>query len=99
MSMFNLKADGEMVYIIPRSWTSGAYFKQFRKRFFEEGALEHIHLFVSRDKVFEKESVLQETIIIKAKRHRTSQIRLLLRLHRVMLTSLIELFLMLLILQ
>ena len=68
MSMFNLKEDGEMVYIIPRSWTSGAYFKQFRKRFFEEGALEHIHLFVSRDKVFEKESVLQETIIIKAKK-------------------------------
>lgn len=30
--------------------------------------MEHIHLFVSRDKVFEKESVLQETIIIKAKR-------------------------------
>ena len=68
MSMFNLKEDGEMVYIIPRSWTSGAYFKQFRKRFFEEGALEHIHLFVSRDKVFEKESVLQETIIIEAKK-------------------------------
>lgn len=68
MSMFNLKEDGEMVYIIPRSWTSGAYFKQFRKRFFEEGALEHIHLFISRDKVFEKESVLQETIIIKAKK-------------------------------
>jgi adenine-specific DNA-methyltransferase len=68
MSMFNLKDDGEMVYIIPRSWTSGAYFKQFRKRFFEECKLEHIHLFVSRDKVFEKESVLQETIIIKAKK-------------------------------
>ena len=68
MSMFNLKEDGEMVYIIPRSWTSGAYFQRFRRRFFEEGALEHIHLFVSRDKVFEKESVLQETIIIKAKR-------------------------------
>lgn len=68
MSMFDLKAGGEMVYIIPRSWTSGAYFKQFRKRFFEESALEHIHLFVSRDKVFEKESVLQETIIIKAKK-------------------------------
>ncbi len=68
MSMFNLKDGGEMVYIIPRSWTSGAYFKQFRKRFFEKGALEHIHLFVSRDKVFEKESVLQETIIIKAKK-------------------------------
>lgn len=42
MSMFDLKAGGEMVYIIPRSWTSGTYFKQFRKRFFEESALEHI---------------------------------------------------------
>ena len=68
MSMFNLKENGEMVYIIPRSWTSGAYFKQFRKRLFEDGVLEHIHLFASRDKVFEKESVLQETIIIRVKK-------------------------------
>ena len=68
MSLFNLQENGEMVYIIPRSWTSGAYFAQFRKRFLEEGVLEHIHLFVSRDKVFEKESVLQETIIIKIKK-------------------------------
>lgn len=68
MSLFNLRENGEMVYIIPRSWTSGAYFAQFRKRFLEEGVLEHIHLFVSRDKVFEKESVLQETIIIKVKK-------------------------------
>lgn len=68
MSLFNLKDQGEMVYIIPRSWTSGAYFKQFRQKFLNEGALEHIHLFVSRDKVFEKESVLQETIIIKVKK-------------------------------
>jgi adenine-specific DNA-methyltransferase len=65
MSMFNLKDDGEMVYILPRSWTSGAYFKQFRKKLLKEGALKHIHLFVSRDRVFEKESVLQETIIMK----------------------------------
>ena len=53
---------GEMVYIIPRSWTSGAYFKRFREYFLTEGKLEHIHLFVSRNKVFDKESVLQETI-------------------------------------
>ncbi len=68
MSMFNLKEGGEMVYIIPRSWTSGAYFKRFRQKFLSEGVLEHIHLFVSRDKVFEKESVLQETIIIKLRK-------------------------------
>mgnify|MGYP001766593813 CR=1 FL=1 len=68
MALFNLKDLGEMVYIIPRSWTSGAYIKRFRKQFLRDGALEHIHLFISRDKVFENESVLQETIIIKVKK-------------------------------
>jgi len=68
MSLFNLRDASEMVYIIPRSWTSGAYFKRFRQVFLSIGALEHIHLFVSRDKVLEKESVLQETIIIKVKK-------------------------------
>ena len=71
MSLFNLKENGELVYIIPRSWTSGAYFKRFRQKFLSEGVLEHIHLFVSRDKVFEKENVLQETIIIKVKKTRS----------------------------
>lgn len=66
MSLFNLKNNGEMVYIIPRSWTSGAYFKAFRQKFLDEGVIEHIHLFISRDKVFD--SVLQETIIIKVKK-------------------------------
>lgn len=74
-----------MVYIIPRSWTSGAYFKKFRQKFLDEGALEHIHLFVSRDKVFEKESVLQETIIIKAKEQRLSPKMSQLQLRRVTL--------------
>lgn len=68
MGSFNLKKDGEMAYIIPRSWTSGAYFKRFRQKFLSECVLEHIHLFVSRSKVFDKESVLQETMIIKVKK-------------------------------
>ena len=70
MSLFNLCDGGEMVYIIPRSWTSGAYFKKFRQHFLCLGVLEHIHLFVSRDKVFENENVLQETMIIKVKKAR-----------------------------
>lgn len=68
MSLFNLKADSEMVYIIPRSWTSGAYFKAFREYLLSEGKIEQIHLFVSRDKVFNAEEVLQETMIIKIRR-------------------------------
>ncbi len=68
MGLFNLADNGEMVYIIPRSWTSGAYFKRFRQYFLTEGKLEHIHLFVSRNKVFDKEDVLQETMIIKVRK-------------------------------
>ena len=45
MGLFNLCENGEMVYIIPRSWTSGAYFKRFREYFLTVGKLEHIHLF------------------------------------------------------
>ena len=68
MSLFNLKNQAEMVYIIPRSWTSGEYFKQFRNYFLRDGKLEQIHLFVSRDKVFSQEQVLQETIVVKVKK-------------------------------
>lgn len=68
MSLFDLRENGEMVYIVPRSWTAGAYFKQFRKKLFKEGKIEHIHLFVKRNKVFNEESVLQETIIVKIKK-------------------------------
>ena len=68
MSLFNLKQGAEMVYIIPRSWTSGLYFLHFRKYLLTHGKLMHIHLFVSRDKVFKDEEVLQETIIVKVKK-------------------------------
>ena len=68
MSLFNLKPDGEMVYIIPRSWTSGAYFKAFREYFLKYGKLEFVHIFTSRNKVFRQENVLQETIIVKVKK-------------------------------
>ena len=68
MSLFNLYDECELVYIIPRSWTSGAYFKAFREYLLSYGKIEHIHLFVSRDKVFNQEEVLQETIILKIKR-------------------------------
>ena len=68
MSLFNLKQEHEMVYIIPRSWTSGAYFKKFREYLLSEGKIIQMHLFVSRDKVFKGEEVLQETMIIKIRK-------------------------------
>lgn len=68
MSLFNLKNQSEMVYIIPRSWTSGEYFKSFRKYLLSEGKIKQVHLFISRDEVFSQEQVLQETIILKIKK-------------------------------
>lgn len=46
MGLFNLKENGELVFIIPRSWTSGAYFTKFRKKLFSYGRLKHIHCLV-----------------------------------------------------
>lgn len=60
--------DKELVYIIPRSWTSGAYFAKFRDYLFSNCVISHLHLFSSRNKVFDGENVLQETIIVKIKK-------------------------------
>lgn len=68
MAIHNLKQGCEMIYIIPRSWTSGAYFARFREYLFSHCVITHLHLFASRDKVFDGESVLQETIIVKIKK-------------------------------
>lgn len=68
MGIYNLKPEQEMVYIVPRSWTSGAYFKKFRDYLFDNCIITDIHLFESRNKVFGNESVLQETIIVKIKK-------------------------------
>ncbi len=65
MALFDLKDGGELVAIVPRSWTSGAYFRRFRERFLDDGALERVHLFKSRDQVFRQEDVLQETMIVR----------------------------------
>ncbi len=74
MGINNLKDGEEMVYIIPRSWTSGAYFERFRKYLFRHCVITNIHIFGSRDKVFDGESVLQETMIIKVKKTREKPI-------------------------
>ena len=63
-----LRENQELVYIIPRSWTSGAYFATFRENLFSHCVITHLHLFASREKVFGGESVLQETMIVKVKK-------------------------------
>lgn len=74
-SIENLVTNGEMVYIMPRSWTSGAYFQAFRKFLFSNVSVLQMHLFVSRDKVFSK--VLQETMILHVKKSQKQQEKIL----------------------
>ena len=62
-----LKKDGKMIFIVPRSFTSGRYFNAFRNYFLKHIQIDFIHLFESRKDTFSRDSVLQETLILKAK--------------------------------
>ncbi|MCY3852854.1 MAG: Eco57I restriction-modification methylase domain-containing protein [Gammaproteobacteria bacterium] len=60
--------NGQIVAIIPRSFCNGPYYRPFREFIFAHTAIQHIHLFASRDKAFRDDDVLQETIIIRLER-------------------------------
>lgn len=64
-----LQPNGQLVFITPRSFCSGPYFRQFRKWFFQNVALEKMHVFESREEAFGRDKVLQENIIISAKKN------------------------------
>lgn len=68
-----LKEGGELIFIIPRSFASGNYFRAFREAFFKEIEIEHIHLFGSRTDTFDRDSVLQETLILKGKKRKLNE--------------------------
>jgi adenine-specific DNA-methyltransferase len=63
-----LLPNGEMVAITPRSYCNGPYFKKFRKWYFDRLAARQIHVFKSRTKAFQDDDVLQENIILLAKK-------------------------------
>ena len=58
---------GKLVYIVPRSFASGPYFKRFREVFFRRVTPIAIHLFESRRDVFKNQTVLQENLVITAR--------------------------------
>jgi adenine-specific DNA-methyltransferase len=63
-----LNSGGEMIFIVPRSFSSGRYFNLFRNYFFQYVRINFIHLFNSRKDTFSKDNVLQETLILRAVR-------------------------------
>ena len=65
LSIAMLNDNGELVFITPRSFCSGLYYKRFREWFFDKSQISNIHIFESRKDVFDKDKVLQENIILK----------------------------------
>lgn len=63
-----LKPGGEMVFIVPRSFAAGTYFRLFREHFFNLMRPAAVHLFGSRRDTFGRDEVLQENIILWARR-------------------------------
>ena len=64
-----LKPGGELVAIVPRSFCNGLYYQPFREFLLSEVALNHIHIFDSRNQAFSDGDVLQENIIIACTKH------------------------------
>jgi len=67
-----LREEGVMVFITPRSYTAGPYFKAFRKRFLGLMRPERVHVFKSRKEAFRAHDVLQENIILVARKQGSS---------------------------
>jgi adenine-specific DNA-methyltransferase len=63
-----LKPGGQFVFITPRSFASGPYFRLFRERFFAKMRPVSVHVFESRTDAFKRDDILQENIILNAQR-------------------------------
>ncbi|MEI6569529.1 MAG: SAM-dependent methyltransferase, partial [Verrucomicrobiota bacterium] len=63
-----LGLGGQMVAITPRSFCNGPYFLPFRGRFFGLMGIERLHVFNKRDALFSGDDVLQENLIMYARR-------------------------------
>lgn len=68
-----LREDGDLCFIIPRSFAAGFYFRPFRRRFHAEMRLDHVHLFESRRDAFRGDGVLQENIVVLYRRSRSAE--------------------------
>lgn len=63
-----LSEGGQLVTINPRSFASGPYFRDFRRRLFAIAPLRTVHVFDRRDRAFSSDKVLQENVMLHAVR-------------------------------
>lgn len=69
-----LKENGQLIFLTPRSYCSGSYFKKFRSFLLENIDPIHFHLFNTRKKIFNAEKVLQEIIILNGIKRKSSNL-------------------------
>ncbi len=63
-----VRPGGDFISITPRSFTSGLYFRQFRRIFFDLVQPTLVHAFGSRREAFKRDEVLQENVILHGTR-------------------------------
>lgn len=59
-----VRPNGDLVFITPRSFASGHYFRRFRSVFFALIRPAAVHVFESRRDAFSRDDVLQENVIL-----------------------------------
>lgn len=64
-----LVSGGDFVFITPRSFASGPYFRLFREEFFAMIRPVRTHVFGSRKDAFSRDEVLQENVILHGIHH------------------------------
>ena len=69
-----LQQHGQFIFITPRSWTSGQYYMRVREYLYNTLNIIGVTLFDTRNGVFTNEQVLQETMILVAKRGSSQEI-------------------------
>lgn len=64
-----LEPSGELIAITPRSFCNGPYFRNFREHFLRVMSLRRLHVFDSRKQAFSDEDILQENLILSARKN------------------------------
>ena len=65
LSVLMLKPGGELVAIVPRSFTNGDYYKSFRRWICSMGCIDWFVRYKSRSNLFNADNVLQENVIFR----------------------------------
>lgn len=73
MAIKLLDDEGQFIFITPRSYFTGAYFREFRKWFLPNVNINNIDILESRKNTFGNGNVLQETVIINGKKEKQKE--------------------------